>query len=100
MLRAVEDFHENTPAHLHWLLEAVDMQDGRRNVVHTGSQPHEPEVILDPWPDGKKRTGNVVAIGKIVLGDDRGGLLMVHMCVWIFLLELTERLNAVVGDDE
>lgn len=86
--------------HLPWLIDAVNVQDGGSNVIHAGSQAHQAKIIFDARPHGKKRTGNVVAIGKIVLGDDRGGLLMVHMCVWIFLLELTERLNAVVGDDE
>ena len=94
-----EDFSEHMPAHLLCLLEAIDVQNGRRNVVHARAQPHQPEVTLDTRPHRKERAGNVIAIRKIVLGNDRCSLLVVHVCVRIFLLELAQWLNAVVRKD-
>jgi len=56
--------------------------------------------MLDAGAYGEERAGDVIAIGKIVLGDNRRGLLVVHVRVGIFLFELAQRFDAVVREDD
>src|SRR5207302_419014 len=100
VLAATKNLSENMSVHLPWLIDAVNVQDGGSNVIHAGSQAHQAKIIFDARPHGKQRTGNVVAVRKIVLGNDGRGFLVVHVCVRIFLFELPQRLDAVVGKDE
>src|SRR5712672_2485003 len=55
--------------------------------------------MLYAWPHHKDRARNVVAIGEIMLGDDRSGFFMVGMGVRIFFFKFAQRLDAVIGDD-
>src|SRR6267154_4807872 len=55
--------------------------------------------MLYAWTHHKDRAGDVVAIGKIVLGDHGRGLFVVGMGVRIFFFKLAQWLDAVVGDD-
>src|SRR5215472_9676465 len=100
VLAIVENFGENPSPHLLRLFDAVKMQDGGSNVIDACAQAHQTEVILDSRSHCKKRTRYIVTIGKIMLGDNRRGLLVVHVRVRIFLLELAQRLDAMVGEDE
>src|SRR5206468_167252 len=54
---AFENFRQNTPAHLLRLLDSVEVQKRRRNVVHAGGQAHQPKVMLNAGPHGKERAG-------------------------------------------
>jgi hypothetical protein len=55
--------------------------------------------MLDTRPHGEERAGDVITVGKIMLCDHRRGFLVIHMRVWIFLFELAQRLDAMVGKD-
>ena len=75
------------------------MQERGGDVIHAGSQAHDAEAVLYAWPHHKDGAGDVVAIGEIMLGDDRSGFFMVGMGVRIFFFKLPQRLDAVVRDD-
>ena len=87
-------------AHLAGLLNAIDVQDGWRNVIHRSFKSHQPQIMLDAGAHGKKRTRDVVAIGKVMLRDDWRGFLVVHVRMRVGLFELAQRLDAVVGNDD
>ena len=56
--------------------------------------------MFDSWSHGKERTGNIIAVGEVVLGNHRSRLLVIHVRKRIHLLELTQRFDAVVRNDE
>ena len=56
--------------------------------------------MLDPRPHGKEGARHVITVGKIVLGDDRRRLLVVHVGVRVGLFEFTQRLDAVIRNDD
>src|SRR5690348_9510982 len=65
--RVFEDLAQHTPAHLFRLLDAVDVKDGGREVIHRSFETHQAQVVLDPGPHGKERSRYVVAISKVML---------------------------------
>lgn len=87
-------------AHLAGLLNAIDVQDGWRNVIDGGFESHQAQIMLNAGAHCKKRTRDVVAIGKVMLRDDRRGFLVVHVGVRVGLFEFAQRLDAVVGNDD
>ena len=56
--------------------------------------------MLDIWSHGEERSGNLIAIGKIVLGDHWRRLFVVHVHVRVGLFELAQWLDAMIGHDE
>jgi hypothetical protein len=51
-------------------------------------------------PHREERTGNIVAIDKIVRGDHWRGFLMVHVRVRVFLFDLVQGLYAPVAENK
>src|SRR6266568_1357526 len=46
--RGLEDLTQNVPTHLLGLLNAVQMKDRGRDVVHAGFEAHQPKIVFDP----------------------------------------------------
>ena len=95
-----EDLSQNVSMHLLWLFDPIQGEDGRRYVVDTRFEPHQPQIVLDIWSHGEERSWNFISIRKIVLGDNRRGLFVVHVHVGVGIFELTQWLDAMVRHDE
>src|SRR5215467_9309242 len=50
----LENLSEDAPSHLLWLLDAVNVQDCRRHVIHAGFQTHQPQIMLDAGTHGEE----------------------------------------------
>src|SRR5580693_1861928 len=86
--------------HLLWLLNAIQREDRRSQVVDASFESHQAKIVLDIWSHGKERSRYFISIRKVMLGDNRRGLLVVHVHVRVGLLELAQWLDAMIGHDE
>src|SRR3954462_13791735 len=87
-------------AHLLRLSNAVNVKNCWRDVVNGSFETHQAKFVLDTRSHRKKRTRDIVAVGEIMFGDYRRGLLVVHVGVGISFFKFAQWLDSMVGDDE
>jgi len=64
--------------HLSRLGDSIEVQDRRRNVEDADGKPHQSHVSFDIWTDRNENPGHIIAIIKVVFGDN-GGIAAVIM---------------------
>jgi hypothetical protein len=96
----LENLTQNAPSHLLWLLDAVNVQERWRQVIHAGSQTHRRKSCLKPGPMAKNEPGTSSPSTKSCLAITGVGFLMVHVRVQIFLFDLAQGLYALVAENK
>ena len=82
--------------HLGRLRDSIQGEDRGRDVIYACLQAHQPQIVLDIGPHGEERSRHFIPIRKVMLGDYRRGLLVIHVHVHIVVFKLAQRLDAVV----
>src|SRR5580704_5023453 len=87
-------------SHLLGWVDPINMQNRWSDIVNARLETHQALTSLDPRSHRHKGSRHVIPIREVVLRYHRRGLLVIHVSMWVFLLELAERLDPVIGNDE